>query len=99
MIEERLQELGLSLPAPPAVAQLPFVPVRIQGDVAYVSGHGPMDGERVLVAGRVGAEVSAEQAYDAARATTLSILASLKLSLGSLDRVTGWVKALGFVWC
>src|SRR6478735_6163637 len=102
MIEERLKELGLSLPAPaaaPAGVRLPFAPVRVQGDVAYLSGHGPLDGERVLFTGRVGAEVSAEQAYDAARATALSMLAALKLQLGSLDRVTGWVKALGFVWC
>jgi enamine deaminase RidA (YjgF/YER057c/UK114 family) len=64
-----------------------------------VSGHGPFDGDRLLIAGRVGAEVSVEQAYDAARATALSMLASLKQELGDLDRVTGWVKALGFVKC
>jgi enamine deaminase RidA (YjgF/YER057c/UK114 family) len=101
-IEDRLHELGFELPrpvvAPPGV-RLPFAFVRVRGDVAYVSGHGPLDGDRVLASGRVGAEVSVEQAYDAARATALSMLASLKLALGDLDRVTGWIHALGFVRC
>ena len=83
---------------PPGV-RLPFEFVRIHGDLAYVSGHGPFDGDRLLVTGRVGGEVSVEQAYEAARATGLSILASLKHELGELDRVTAWVKALGFVRC
>jgi enamine deaminase RidA (YjgF/YER057c/UK114 family) len=73
--------------------------VRIHGDLAYVSGHGPFDGEELLVTGAVGAEVSVEEAYDAARATGLSMIASLKRELGELDRVTGWIKALGFVKC
>ena len=101
-IEDRLGELGLQLPAPvqpPAGVRLPFEFVRVHGDVAYVSGHGPMDGDRVLYTGRVGAEVSVEEAYDAARATGLSMLASLKRELGNLDRVAGWLKALGFVNC
>jgi enamine deaminase RidA (YjgF/YER057c/UK114 family) len=102
LIEDRLGELGLGLPAPlaaPPDVRLPFDLVRVHGDLAYVSGHGPFDGDRLLITGRVGAEVSVEQAYDAARATGLSILASLKRDLGDLDRVTGWVKALGFVTC
>jgi enamine deaminase RidA (YjgF/YER057c/UK114 family) len=101
-IEERLAELGLALPAPPAAppgVRLPFELVRVHGDLAYVSGHGPFDGERQLFKGSVGAEVSVEQGYEAARATGLSMLASLRRELGELDRVTGWVKALGFVKC
>jgi enamine deaminase RidA (YjgF/YER057c/UK114 family) len=101
-VEDRLGELGLALPAPvqaPAGARLPFDFVRVHGDLAYVSGHGPMDGDRLLFSGRVGAEVSVEQAYEAARATGLSMLASLKRELGDLDRVTGWLKALCFVAC
>jgi enamine deaminase RidA (YjgF/YER057c/UK114 family) len=84
------------LAAPPDV-RLPFDLVRVHGDLAYVSGHGPFDGDRLLITGRVGGQVSVEQDYDAARATGLSILASLKRDLGDLDRVTGWVKTLGFV--
>ena len=101
-IEDRLTELGLTLPAPlvaPAGVRLPFAFVRVHGDVAHISGHGPFDGDRALFTGRVGAEVSVEQAYDAARATGLSMLASLKQELGDLDRVGEWIKALGFVRC
>jgi enamine deaminase RidA (YjgF/YER057c/UK114 family) len=101
-IEDRLASLGLALPAPPAAppgARLPFALVRVQGDLAYASGHGPFDGDRQLVTGRVGGDVSVEQGYDAARATGLSMLASLKQELGDLDRVSAWIKALGFVNC
>jgi enamine deaminase RidA (YjgF/YER057c/UK114 family) len=102
VIEDRLDELGLQLPAPmaaPAGVRLPFALVRVHGDVAYVSGHGPFDGDRQLFAGSVGMDVSREDGYEAARATALSMLASLKLQLGELDRVTGWLKVLGFVKC
>jgi enamine deaminase RidA (YjgF/YER057c/UK114 family) len=101
-IEQRLGELGLELPAPlaaPPGVELPFDLVRVHDGIAYISGHGPFDGDRLLIAGSVGAEVSVEEAYQAARATGLSILASLKQELGDLDRVTGWIKALGFVKC
>ena len=69
------------------------------GDLAYISGHGPFDGDRQLFSGRVGAELSVEQAYDAARATGLSMLSSLKRELGDLGRVKAWIKVLGFVKC
>jgi enamine deaminase RidA (YjgF/YER057c/UK114 family) len=102
MIEDKLRELGLELPAPPAAppgVELPFELVRVHGDLAYASGHGPLDGDQVLLTGRVGGEVTVEQGYDAARATCLSMLASLKRELGDLDRVTAWIKLLGFVNC
>ena len=101
-IEDRLADLGLRLPAPvspPPDVRLPFDLVRVHGDVAYVSGHGPFDGDRPLFSGRVGDEISVEQAYDAARATGLSMLASLQQELGDLDRVRAWLKVLGFVNC
>ena len=101
-VRARLEELGLTLPepmaAPPGVV-LPFELVRVSGERAYISGHGPMDGATDLVTGKVGAEVSPERAYEAARLTGLSILASLEQALGDLDRVSGWVKALVFVNC
>jgi enamine deaminase RidA (YjgF/YER057c/UK114 family) len=101
-IEERLSELGLTLPqpfAPPPGVEFAFDLVRVHDGLAYVSGHLPMDGEEVLVQGRVDADVSVDQAREAARLTGLSIFASLKQELGELDRVTGWVKALGLVNC
>ncbi len=101
-IAERLAELGLELPqpfAPPPGVEFPFDLVKVSGDLAYVSGHLPVDGSTVLANGRVGAELDLEQGYEAARLTGLSIFASLERELGDLDRVTGWVKALGFVQC
>ncbi len=101
-IEKRLEQLGLVLPeptkVPPGVA-IPFAWVRVYGDRAYVSGHGPLNGDGSPAApfGRVGAEVSAEQAYTAARLATLSMLSSLKRSLGDLDRIAAWLLVSGMV--
>jgi enamine deaminase RidA (YjgF/YER057c/UK114 family) len=101
-IEDKLSELGLALPrpfAPPPGVEFKFDLVHVSGGVGYVSGHLPMDGSETLVQGKVGADLTVEQGYDAARLTGLSILASLKQELGELDRVTAWVKALGLVNC
>jgi enamine deaminase RidA (YjgF/YER057c/UK114 family) len=101
-IDDRLSELGLTLPrpfAPPPDIEFKFELVRVSGNLAYVSGHGPIDGSDVLVKGKVGSDVTVEQGYEAARLTALSILASLARELGDLDRVTRWVKALGLVNC
>ena len=101
-VGDKLAELGLELPAPPAAPPgvlLPFRWVKVSGGHAYISGHGPLDGSEVLVRGKVGADVSPERGYEAARMTALSIFASLRQELGELDRVTGWVKALGLVNC
>jgi enamine deaminase RidA (YjgF/YER057c/UK114 family) len=99
-IEDRLSELGLELPArfaaPPGI-EIRFEFVKVYEDVAWISGHGPMDGDRVLMAGKVGDDVSLERAQEAARLTGLSILASLAEELGDLDRVREWHKATGFV--
>jgi enamine deaminase RidA (YjgF/YER057c/UK114 family) len=101
-IEDKLAALGLSLPAPAAAppgVDLPFTLVRVSGERAYISGHGPTDGAERLLEGKVGRDVTLEQAHEAARATGLAILASLKQELGELDRVVRWVKALGLVNC
>jgi enamine deaminase RidA (YjgF/YER057c/UK114 family) len=101
-IEDRLTELGLSLPrpfaAPPGV-EFKFDLVRMSGGLAYVSGHLPTDGAEVLVQGKVGSDLTMEAGYEAARLTGLAIIASLKQELGELDRVRAWVKALGLVNC
>jgi enamine deaminase RidA (YjgF/YER057c/UK114 family) len=101
-IDDRFAELGLELPrrfsAPPGI-EITFEFVRLDGDRAWISGHGPMDGDQVLTSGKVGADVSLEQAQEAARQTGLSILASLAEELGDLDRVRSWLKAIGFVNC
>lgn len=101
-IEEKLRALGLVLPEPialPATIRLPFAQVRIHGNRAYISGHGPqaLDGSLAPPFGKVGAEVSLEEGYEAARLTGLSILASLKRALGDLDRVAAWLRVFGMV--
>ena len=101
-IEARLAERGLELPAafrPPPGLALPFDWVRVSGTTAYISGHGPLAGNEVLVTGKVGTAVTVEEGYRAARLTALSMLGSLKRELGDLDRVSRWVKALGLVNC
>lgn len=101
-IEERLSRLGLSLPevfaAPPGM-DISFELVHVVGTVAYVSGHGPMNGAQPLMRGKVGDQLTLEQGYQAARLTALSVLASLKEELGDLDRVRTWGKVLGLVNC
>jgi enamine deaminase RidA (YjgF/YER057c/UK114 family) len=102
MVQERLGRMGLELPAvfaAPQGLELRFDLVRIAGDTAYVSGHGPIDGASVLMVGKVGSQLTLENGREAARLTALSILASLKAELGDLDRVKSWVKALGLVNC
>jgi enamine deaminase RidA (YjgF/YER057c/UK114 family) len=95
-IEARLGDLDLVLPAPmnpPGNFEL----VKLHGGIAYIAGHPPIDGSAVLVEGVVGRDLSLEEAYDAARLTGLAILASLKQVLGDLDRVTEWLRAVGYV--
>ncbi len=101
-IEDRLEALGLVLPAPlqlPPGATLPFPWVRVVGRRALVSGHGPTNADGSLAGpfGRVGAEVTPEQACQSARLTALSILGSLRRELGSLDRIACWVRVFGMV--
>ena len=101
-VEARLEDLGLALPGPtktPPGLVLPFSWVRVRGDRAYVSGHGPLnpDGSLAAPLGKVGAEVSEEAAYGAARLTALAILASLERELGDLDRVSAWLRVFGMV--
>lgn len=101
-IEARLQALGLALPATapaPPGARLPFAFVRVRGRRALISGHGPQlpDGRMAPPFGKVGAEVSPEAAYQAARLTALSMLASLKRELGDLERVAAWLRVFGMV--
>jgi enamine deaminase RidA (YjgF/YER057c/UK114 family) len=101
-IEARLQEMGLVLPppvVPPDGARLPFRPVRVVGNRALVSGHGPQNADGTVAGpfGKVGAGVSIEEAHRAARLTVLSVLGSLARELGDLDRVVAWVRVFGMV--
>lgn len=95
-IDDRLGELGLELPAPMAPPGN-FELVTVHAGIAYVAGHAPIDGSAVLVQGTVGGDLTLDDGYRAARLTGLSILASLKHALGDLDRVTRWLRAVGYV--
>jgi enamine deaminase RidA (YjgF/YER057c/UK114 family) len=101
-VEERLSALGLVLPAPikpPPGVVLPFQVVRLVGNRAFISGHGPQNADGSIAAplGKVGRDLTVEQGYVAARLTALSILGSLKRTLGDLDRISVWGRVFGMV--
>lgn len=96
MIEERLAELGIILPpAPQPVAS--YIPVKVVGDLAWVAGQIPMQDGAVTVAGKVGGEVTIDDANAGARRCALQALSALQAALGTLDRVKGIVKLDVFV--
>lgn len=74
-----------------------FKLVNVHAGVAYVAGHPAISGTELLAQGVVGRDLTLEEGYNAARLTGLSILASLKQELGDLDRVTRWLRAVGYV--
>ncbi|MEY4181270.1 MAG: hypothetical protein RLY70_4845 [Planctomycetota bacterium] len=94
--EDRIVELKLELPPAPKPAGV-YKPVVIVGNLAYVSGHGPLKSDGTMITGRVGDEVDEQQGIAAARQTGLAILASLRAALGSLNRVKRVIKTLGMV--
>lgn len=94
--ETRIQQLGLRLPEALTPA-FNYVAVVEHGGLAWVAGQIPRDGQKVLFTGKCGADVSVEQAREAARACTLAGISQLKLALGSLDRVQRVLKVTGFV--
>ena len=102
-INARLETLGIELPAPmqlPAGVTLPFPWVHVYEDRAFVSGHGPTRTDGSLPAelmGKVGADVTLEQGYEAARLTALAILGSLERELGDLNRIGAWLRVFGMV--
>jgi enamine deaminase RidA (YjgF/YER057c/UK114 family) len=94
--DARIVELGLELPPAPKPGGN-YIPVVQVGELLYVSGHGPLKADKTLMTGKVGQDVTEEEAYLAARQVGLAILATLKKNLGSLDRVVRMVKVLGMV--
>lgn len=95
-IEARLAELGLSLPAVAAPVAA-YVPAVISGQHVYTSGQLPFIDGKLPASGKVGAQVSAEDAKSLAATCAINALAALKSVLGDLDRVTRIVKVVGFV--
>lgn len=96
MIEQRLQQLGITLPAP-TKPLFHYVPVTIHNGVAYISGQVPrVDGE-VPYTGQVGGAVSVEQAQELAEVCVLKALSALRAEIGSLDKVVKVLKVTGYV--
>lgn len=95
-IENKLRALGFGLPDPPVPAANYIGYVRV-GNLLFVGGNiGRINGE-LKYAGKVGATVTLEQAYEAARNCALNHLAIIKAALGDLDKVERIVKVLGYV--
>lgn len=95
-IEQKLADLGFPLPAvaKPVAAYVPSV---VTGNLCFTSGQLPFVDGALPMAGKVGRDVTAEEAKDLARLCALNALAALKLAIGDLDRVTRIVKVVGFV--
>ncbi len=101
-IEEKLSRMGLVLPAEmkvPSGFRIKWRQVRVIGTRAIIAGHGPRsaDGTFAGKPGKVGADLTLEEGYAAARDTGLSILGDLKRELGDLDRVASWLRVFGMV--
>ena len=100
--EERLADLGLTLPAPirrPPGVVLPFTFINIRGNRATISGHTSQsaDGSIAGPYGRVGEDLTLKAAQTAARDIALAVLANLRAEIGDLSRVAGWTRVFGMV--
>jgi enamine deaminase RidA (YjgF/YER057c/UK114 family) len=97
-IEAKLTQMGLRLPAAgKPVAN--YVPAVRSGNLIFLSGHGPVLDDGSQITGKVGADLTLDEGYNAARQVALILLASLKSEIGDLDKVRRVVKILGMVNC
>ncbi|WP_405005668.1 RidA family protein [Kitasatospora purpeofusca] len=95
-VEEKLAELGLTLP-PVAAPVAAYVPALRTGDFVFTSGQLPMVAGKLPSTGKVGAEVTPEEAKELAQICALNALAAVKSVIGDLDLVEQVVKVVGFV--
>ena len=95
-VEDRLEALGLSLP-PVARPVAAYVPAVRTGSYVYVSGQVPTVDGTLAAKGKVGADVTAEQAKDLARTAALNAIAAVRAEVGELSRVRRVVKVVGYV--
>ena len=94
--EQRLDELGIQLPDPPApVAN--YVRAVQTGNLVFLAGHGPYLPDGKYIMGKLGRDLTLEEGYAAARQTGIALLATLKQEIGDLSRVTRIVKVNGMV--
>ena len=94
--DESLVRLGIELPPAPKAAGL-YKPMYVQDGMAYFSGHLPLLADGGMITGKVGEDLGVEEGVRAARQVGLNILATVRESLGSLDRVERVIKLLGMV--
>ncbi len=94
--DERLARLGLALPAAPKPAGN-YLPFRLAGNLLFLAGVGPHRADGTMISGKVGAEVSIEQAYEAAKLCGLNLLANMISAVGTLDRIETVLKVFGMV--
>jgi len=93
--DARIKELGIALPEPKPVGN--YVPGVVVGNLLYLSGQGPMRAGVPTVRGKVGRDLSVDEAYRVAREVGINLLGAARYVLGSLDRVKRIVKVLGMV--
>ena len=96
-IDERLAQLGISIPRQAAAPAGAYVPAVISGTYVYTAGQLPFVEGALPQTGKVGSQVSADDAHGLARQCAINALAAVAAVLGSLDRVTRVVKVTGFV--
>lgn len=96
--ESRSASLGLTLPPAPSPMGV-YKPALVDGRYLWLSGHGPLQADGTLIVGRVGTDLDIDQAKAAARQVGLAMLATIRATVGSLDRVHRVVKVLGMVNC
>lgn len=96
--ETRIVELKLTLPPAPKAVAVYKTAIQV-GNLLYVSGHGPYKADKTLITGRLGQDMTLEQGKEAARQTGLAILATLRETLGSLNKVKRLIKSFGMVNC
>lgn len=94
--DQRIKDLGIELPPAPKPAGT-YRPVVQVGNLLYVSGHGPLRSDQTLIEGKVGADMDLDGGYQAARQVGLTMLATLRAELGSLDKIGRLIKVLGMV--
>lgn len=95
-VEERLSALGLEVPEVPKPVAV-YVPAVVSDDLVFTSGQLPMRNGELMVTGKVGGEVSLEEAVECAQQCALNAIAAVKSMVGDLDRVVQVVKVVAFV--
>src|SRR5579859_8131272 len=94
--DQRLADLGLTLPTPPRPIGN-YVPFRLAGNLLFLSGVGPRRADETMITGKVGANLTIEQGYEAARLCGLNLLVNMIAAVGTLERVDTILKVFGMV--